>query len=183
MFIGLSCSSWLFNEWKYSFWFNVHLFVIWQVQKMICPVKSANLIFTFLILSCCFPRAAKKQKKAIVSISSTKQQRDDDSSRTICTKNLFWSLSLSKSCKDLERIVIHIRVEIRTAVHSLSWALSQHKNDSLSYAWWNKQSDRKSIIYLYLNKNKIIFYYSIWNSSLLWRKHSSYNAKTLLEIY
>ena len=32
---------------------------------MICPVKSANLIFTFLILSCCFPRAAKKQKKQL----------------------------------------------------------------------------------------------------------------------
>ena len=111
-----------------------------KYKKMICPVKSANLIFTFLILSCCFPRAAKKQKKAIVSISSTKQQRDDDSSRTICTKNLFWSLSLSKSCKDLERIVIYICEWRFVAVHSLSWALSRrHKNDSLSYAWWTEK--------------------------------------------
>ena len=74
--------------------------------------KNINSDFTLFIHSCVFPRAARN-KKAIVSISSTKQQRDDDSSRTICTKNLFWSLSLSKSCKDLEGIVIHMRVEIR----------------------------------------------------------------------
>ena len=102
--------------------------------------KNVNPRFTFLYLVAFSQGQQETKKKAIVSISSTKQQRDDDSSRTICTKNLFWSLSLSKSCKDLERIVIYICEWRFVAVHSLSWALSRrHKNDSLSYAWWTEK--------------------------------------------